>query len=664
MKSKIYKGKIEHTRYLPVAHRFNYPLYVYAIDLDELPELDRRLPLFGYNRLRFASIFDRDYLLREKGSIFEKLCRCLESAGITSRPDKVTLVTSPRYLNYVFNPVSFYYCYTSQDTLLCIITEVSNTYGERHLYVLKDALAENNADVIKYKAPKAFHVSPFNRVEGEYEFAFSKPRENLDINIRLNRENKKVFDARLTGDAVELNPMNHMKIMFQNPLVPHLSVPRIYWEAFRLYFQRKMHFYDKPVPVSPKTIRRTKPTFFQKIARDLVFSHFNRISAGRIRMALPGGEEKIFGRHQNSPTGDIHVKDFQFFSRTMLGGEIGLGESYTAGEWDSSDLVSLFQVLIENRNVLSEGYWITSAVSDWTASVDHRLRDNKFSISRKNINQHYDLGNDFFKLFLDNTMTYSCAYFKSKDETLEDAQKNKYQKIIIKADIKKKDHVLEIGCGWGGFALEAAKTTGCRITAVTLSDEQYRFAKESVSKQGLGDKIEIRLQDYREIEGQYDKIVSIEMLEAVGHKYLGDFFRICDRLLKKNGIIVIQTITTPDQEYLNKYKKSDWIKKHIFPGGQVPSLTTICNAMTRCSDLMVESVENIGDHYVLTLNKWRQALNDNQEKLGKMNFDTDFVRKWAYYLALCEAAFLKRALGDLQMVLTRQNDDRQAKLFR
>ena len=290
MKSKIYKGKIEHTRYLPVAHRFNYPLYVYAIDLDELPELDRRLPLFGYNRLRFASIFDRDYLLREKGSIFEKLCRCLESAGITSRPDKVTLVTSPRYLNYVFNPVSFYYCYTSQDTLLCIITEVSNTYGERHLYVLKDALAENNADVIKYKAPKAFHVSPFNRVEGEYEFAFSKPRENLDINIRLNRENKKVFDARLTGDAVELNPMNHMKIMFQNPLVPHLSVPRIYWEAFRLYFQRKMHFYDKPVPVSPKTIRRTKPTFFQKIARDLVFSHFNRISAGRIRMALPGGK--------------------------------------------------------------------------------------------------------------------------------------------------------------------------------------------------------------------------------------------------------------------------------------------------------------------------------------------------------------------------------------
>lgn len=201
MKSKIYKGKIEHTRYLPVAHRFNYPLYVYAIDLDELPELDRRFPLFGYNRLQFASIFDRDYLLREKGTIFEKLYRCLESEGIGSRPDKVTLITSPRYLNYVFNPVNFYYCYTQQDTLLCIITEVNNTYGERHLYVLKDTLAENNADVIKYKAPKAFHVSPFNRIEGEYEFTFSEPRETLDISIRLNRENKKVFDARLTGVA-------------------------------------------------------------------------------------------------------------------------------------------------------------------------------------------------------------------------------------------------------------------------------------------------------------------------------------------------------------------------------------------------------------------------------------------------------------------------------
>jgi len=290
--------------------------------------------------------------------------------------------------------------------------------------------------------------------------------------------------------------------------------------------------------------------------------------------------------------------------------------------------------------------------------VNHYFRKNSISKSRKNISRHYDLGNDFFQLFLDPTMTYSCAFFTSKDETLEDAQKNKYQKIIAKADINPKDHVLEIGCGWGGFAIEAAKTAGCRITAVTLSEEQYRFAKESVSKHGLGDKIEVRLQDYREIKGQYDKIVCIEMLEAVGHKYLGNFFGICDRLLKKNGIIVIQTITTPDQEYQKKYRKSDWIKKHVFPGGQVPSLTTIYNAMTHSSSLVVESAENIGDHYALTLNKWRQAFNENQEQLRKMNFDIEFIRQWDYYLALCEAAFSKSALGDLQLVLTRQVNDR------
>jgi cyclopropane-fatty-acyl-phospholipid synthase len=664
MKSKIYKGRIEHNRYLPVAHSFSYPLYIYAIDLDELPELDRRLPLFGYNRLRFASIFDRDYLFRGKGTIYEKLCRCLESEGIKSRPDKVTLITSPRYFNYVFNPVSFYYCYTPQDSLLCIITEVKNTYGERHLYVLNDDLSESNADVVSYKALKAFHVSPFNRVEGEYQFSFSDPRETINIIIRLNQENKNLFDARLTGSAVELNPMNHMKIMFQNPLVPHLSIPRIYREAFMLYFIRKMDFNDKPVPVSPKTMGREKPTFFQRIARDIVFSYFSRISSGLIRMKLPGGRVKIFGRHQNGLTGEINVKDFQFFSRTMLGGEIGFGESYTAREWDSPDLVSLLGVLIENRDLLSEGNLITSAFSDWVASLNHSVRKNKISTSRKNISRHYDMGNDFFKLFLDSTMTYSCAFFKSREESLEDAQKNKYQKIITKADIKKKDHVLEIGCGWGGFAIEAAKTADCRITAVTISKEQYRFAKERVSKEGLSYKIRIRLQDYREIKGRYDKIVSIEMLEAIGHEYLGDFFRICDRLLKKNGIIVIQTITTADQEYRKKYKKSDWIKKHIFPGGQVPSLTTICNAMTRCSSLIVDNVENIGNHYALTLNKWRQAFNENQENLRKMNFDTDFTRKWNYYLAMCESAFLKRALGNLQLVITRKNNESLAKILR
>jgi cyclopropane-fatty-acyl-phospholipid synthase len=664
MKSKIYKGLIKHNRYLPVAHSFSYSLYVYAIDIDELPELDRRLPLFGYNRLRFASIFDRDYLLREKGSIREKLVRCLELEGIISRPGRVILITSPRYLNYVFNPVSFYYCYTPQDTLLCIISEVNNTYGERHLYVLKDSIPESEVDFVSYKTPKAFHVSPFNRIEGEYEFSFSKPEETLDITIKLNREGKDIFEANLTGNAVELNPINHMKIMFKNPLIPHLSIPRIYWEAFMLYFKRKMQFYDKPVPISPKTMVREKPTFFQGIARDVVFSHFKRISSGQIRMLLPGNKEKIFGHRQSSLKGEVDIKDFQFFSRTMLNGEIGLGESYTAGEWDSSDLVSFLEVLIENRDVLSEGNWITSTFSDWAANVKHSFRENKISASRKNISQHYDLGNDFFKLFLDRTMTYSCAFFKYKDETLEDAQKNKYQQIIAKADIKKNDHVLEIGCGWGGFALEAVKTTDCRITAVTVSEEQYRFVKEIVSKEGLSDKIQIRLQDYREIKGQFDKIVSIEMLEAVGHKYFGHFFRICDRLLKKNGVIVVQTITTPDQEYQKKYKKSDWIKKHIFPGGQLPSLTTICNAMTRYSSLIIESAENIGDHYALTLNKWRQAFNENEEQLRKMNLDKDLSRKWNYYLALCEAAFLKRALGDLQLVLTRQNNSNLTKIFR
>lgn len=665
MRSKIFNAEIRHQRYLPAAHGFAYRLIVYALDLDELPELDRKLPLFGYDRPQVTAIFHRDYLMRGAGTLREKLVRCLESESVDTAPGRVILVTAPRFLNTVFNPVSFYFCYTEDDRLLCVVAEVNNTYGERHIYVLDRPLdGGGDGGEIRYRAEKAFHVSPYNRVEGTYEFRFADIRRGLDIGITLSRNGTRFFEAQLTGRPAALTAKNHTKMVFRHPLIPHLSMPRIYWEAFRLHFFRKLPFFDKPVPASPKTIGREKPGMAQSAAKKAVTAYFGRIARGQLRMRHPDGGVTVFGGRADGPVGELIVRDYRFYTRTLAGGEIGFGESYVAREWDSPDLPALLAVIVLNRDPLAEGHWITSLLADAMARFHHTSRSNAIGRSRENIQRHYDIGNDFFRVYLDATMTYSAAVFGAEDESLEAAQARKYRKIIEKAEITAADHVLEIGCGWGGFAVEAAKSTGCRVTAVTLSEAQCRYARQRIERHGLADRVDVRLGDYRDITGRFDRIVSIEMLEAVGHRYLGRFFSRCDRLLAENGVVVIQTIVNADRRYLKERKKSDWLKKHIFPGGQVPSLTAICEAMTRSSRLVVDSVENIGDHYALTLKRWRQAFLRNRKALAEMRYDPQLGRKWDYYLGLCQAAFATRALRDLQLVLVRECSERPARPFR
>ena len=252
--------------------------------------------------------------------------------------------------------------------------------------------------------------------------------------------------------------------------------------------------------------------------------------------------------------------------------------------------------------------------------------------------------------------TYSCGIFRSETENLEQAQRNKLWAMITKARIGAEDHVLEIGCGWGGFALEAVRETGCRVTGITLSKEQHAFACRRVAEAGLQDRITLLLRDYRHVEGRFDRIVSIEMLEAVGHKYFGDFFRCCDRLLKPKGLAVLQTITIPDHRYDRYRKGCDWIQKHIFPGGHLPSLGALCRAMAENSRFFVEHLENIGIHYARTLREWRLRFERNVDKVAELGFDRTFQRKWLYYLSFCEAAFGTRSLGNLQLVLTRPNN--------
>ena len=402
---------------------------------------------------------------------------------------------------------------------------------------------------------------------------------------------------------------------------------------------------------SPRPIvRNPLPTVFDRYCMTFVIALFEKIETGGLALALPDGSERHFGDTLSPLQARMIIHDYRFFKDAVLGGDIGLGEAYMKGYWDANDIPSLFSVLIRNRKALANGHMTTTWLARKKDQFMHALRANTLGGSRRNIGEHYDLSNDFFQTFLDPTMLYSCGLYGSENDTCEDAQRRKLHSIIEKAQIGPADHVLEIGCGWGGFALEAAKETGCHVTGITVSEEQFALARERVRQAGLEDKIAILFKDYRHVTGLFDKIVSIEMLEAVGHRYLGTFFKACDGLLKPAGKLVIQVITIPDQSYENYRRTSDWIKKYIFPGGHLPSVTAMSRAVTKNTGLLMEQLEDIGTNYARTLKDWREKFTRNVDKINALGFDEVFRRKWIYYLAICEAGFRERAIGDIQVV--------------
>jgi cyclopropane-fatty-acyl-phospholipid synthase len=660
MNSKLYTGLVEHERFHPASHRLIYKLYMYALDLGELEALDHRFPLFGYNRLRPVSFYDRDYLGRISVSIRRKVLEHVSAYIPPEGVERIILVTSPRWLGYVFNPASFYFCFSHDGRLLAAVTEVNNTFGEKHVYVLSDNLQANGDFPACFQAEKAFHVSPFNNMDGTYRFTFADIREQLDICIDLHRKGEHILRARLQGDPLPLTPFNHMKTVLRHPIWPHLTISRIYREAFKLFFIRKLDFCSKPVPRSPMTIGRLPPTTIQRYCMKLILDHLAKATRGRLRVTLPDGSNVDFGQLDHQRQAHMKINDYRFFSRVALGSDIGLGEAFMSDEWDTDDIPAVLGFFIRNRQKLKDGDFKEGLLIQALEKLRFISRANTLTGSRRNIRRHYDLSNAFFQTFLDDSMAYSCAIFNHPGERLAKAQQNKFLSIIEKIRLRADDHLLEIGCGWGGFAIEAVRRTGCRLTGITISKDQYQLARQRVRQAGLQDRIQILFRDYRKMNGRFDKIVSIEMLEAVGHAYFGTFFGQLDRLLAPQGIAVIQTITIPDQRYETYRKTHDWIQKHIFPGGLLPSLTIILQAMTHHSSLMVDHVENIGNHYATTLARWHRRFKANQDKVTQLGLDPMFQRKWAYYLGSCEAGFRERVLGNLQLVLTREGNRRLA----
>ncbi len=380
-----------------------------------------------------------------------------------------------------------------------------------------------------------------------------------------------------------------------------------------------------------------------------------RWQGGRLTLELPGGERRSFGRGE--PHVRLRVKSQGAIRRLALQADVGFGESYVLGEWDTDDLPGLLAATLRNEDGLGTTSGLTR-VLNLGNDLLHRLRRNTRRGARRNVAAHYDLSNDFFRLFLDEeTMAYSSALFATADEALAPAQKRKLRTIAEKALLRPGDHVLEIGCGWGGFAILAAHEYGCRVTAVTISEEQHRLARERVAAAGLRDRVEVRLQDYRDVRGRFDKVVSIEMFEALGLENWPAFFHKVEEVLDPRGLAVLQAISIPDRRFVAYARHSDWIQKHVFPGGLLASLHHATGAMMEAGTLALHQLEDMGGHYARTLALWREAFLSNLDRVRALGFDERFVRTWDFYLASCQALFATGRTGVFQAVLSRPGNE-------
>lgn len=399
--------------------------------------------------------------------------------------------------------------------------------------------------------------------------------------------------------------------------------------------------------VSDKTAVSLYAKMMHKLLQSLKYGHILLINTN--------GESFEYGDNNATLKATIYVNNQQFYKKSCLGGDIGFAESFMLGQWETNSLTNVLRILAQNITLVDQidNKFITFIYTLFSR-ISSTFRKNSEIGAKINISEHYDLGNDFFCLFLDPTLMYSCAQF-TKTDNLNEASIHKLDTICRKLHLSPTDHLLEIGTGWGGLAVHAATNYGCKVTTTTISQEQYNYTKKIIQKHSLGDKITLLLQDYRKLEGKYDKLVSIEMIEAVGVKYFSRYFQQCSRLLKNNGLFLLQSITISEQRYHQYLRGIDFIKKYIFPGGCLPSVSSIMNNITEDTDLTILGLEDISLNYAKTLRAWRNNFIENINKIRGLGFNDTFINKWIYYFSYCEAGFLERNTSTYQFLFGKSN---------
>jgi cyclopropane-fatty-acyl-phospholipid synthase len=400
-----------------------------------------------------------------------------------------------------------------------------------------------------------------------------------------------------------------------------------------------------------------------RLARAAVLRRLARIASGSL-VVVDGDGATRFGEADSELRATVTVRDPGFWRALALRGALGGSEAWLDGAWQADDLVRVIRILARNRVALAGLDRGLARLALPPLRMLHALHANTRRGSRRNISAHYDLGNEFFSLFLDPTLTYSCGIFERPDATLEEASLAKYARICRKLEIGARDHVLEIGSGWGGFAIHAARATGCRVTTTTISREQFGLARERVAAAGLAGRVEVLLEDYRDLRGSYDKLVSIEMVEAVGHRHLDGYFRTCSERLRPDGAMCLQAITMHEQDYAASTRNVDFIKRHVFPGGQCVSTGAICASLARASDLRLVHLEDLTPHYAETLRRWRARLLESRERIRALGLPERSLRVFEYYLAYCEGGFEEREIGVAQLLLNKPEARRRPVLGR
>jgi len=401
-------------------------------------------------------------------------------------------------------------------------------------------------------------------------------------------------------------------------------------------------------------IQKPNKTFTQRLAKAMVLKQFSKLTQGQL-LVNENGNNYIFGSKNNDfpVSATINVLSNEMYSEIAAKGLNGAAEAFVKGLWSSDDLTRLIRIFVRNREAANQIEGGLAKLATGLFYLQHSLKRNNHKGSLRNISAHYDLGNDLFETFLDNTKMYSCAIFENENSSLEQASINKIERICKKLELSSNDHVLEIGTGWGGFAIFAAKNFGCKITTTTISQKQYEYTLEKVKALGLQDKISVLKKDYRDLTGKYNKLVSIEMIEAVGHHYYHDFFRKCNQLLTPDGRMLLQSIIITDYLYEEAKQFSDFIKTYIFPGSCIPSISKLCESSAKTTDMRLFHLEDITPHYAKTLNHWRSYFMNNVQKIRDLGFSEEFIRLWNFYFCYCEGGFIERQIGAVQMLFTK-----------
>ncbi|GAB4266867.1 MAG: cyclopropane-fatty-acyl-phospholipid synthase family protein [Methylomicrobium sp.] len=401
------------------------------------------------------------------------------------------------------------------------------------------------------------------------------------------------------------------------------------------------------------------PAKFDLMLRKALLNKLSRLQDATLKITDPLGEIVLGREAHDGLRAEIEVFDMSFYRQIALGGSIGAAESYMDNLWQADDLTAVIRILVRNRDLLDSMEGGLATLTNTLLKFWHFARRNSKTGSRKNIAAHYDLGNDLFSLFLDRNGMYSSATYHDLEQTLEEASTAKLARICQKLDLRPEDHVLEIGTGWGGFATYAAKHYGCRITTTTISKEQFDAAQQRIADEGVADRVTVLMQDYRELTGTYDKLVSIEMIEAVGHHYLNTYLQQCANRLKPDGLALIQAITIEDQRYKKALKSVDFIKRYIFPGSFIPCITAIVASATRCTDFRLINLEDQGESYALTLKTWRERFMASLDKVRQQGYDESFIRMWEFYLCYCEGGFWEKSISNVQLLLAKPGNRRE-----